>query len=55
MTKPMNKKEIVLSMIRQLRWTHLLATIPIENPVKLHISIERAKNRLAQMEMNENE
>lgn len=37
------EKEIVLSMIRQLSWTHILATIPIENPVKRKFYIEMCK------------
>lgn len=28
------EKEIVVSLIRQLSWTHLLAIIPIEDPLK---------------------
>lgn len=28
------KKEIVVSLIRQLTWTHLLAVIPMDDPLK---------------------
>lgn len=36
-------KEIVLSVIRQLSWTHLLAIIPIEDPLKRTFYIEMCK------------
>ena len=37
------EKEIVVSLIRQLSWTHLLAVIPIENPLKRMFYIEMCK------------
>ena len=36
-------KEIVLSLIRQLSWTHILAIIPIESPIKREFYIEMCK------------
>lgn len=36
-------EEIVLSLIRQLSWTHLLAIIPIEAPLKREFYIEMCK------------
>ncbi|MCK4668021.1 DUF1016 family protein [Candidatus Dependentiae bacterium] len=37
------EKEIVLSLIRQLSWTHILAIIPIEDPLKREFYIEMCK------------
>ena len=37
------EKEIVVSLIRQLSWTHLLAVIPIEDPLKRMFYIEMCK------------
>ena len=37
------EKEIVVSLIRQLSWTHLLAIIPIEDPLKRQFYIEICK------------
>ena len=37
------EKEIVLSLIRQLSWTHILAIIPIEEPLKREFYIEICK------------
>ena len=37
------KKEIVLSLIRQLSWTHILAVIPIDEPMKRKFYIEMCK------------
>lgn len=37
------EKEIVVSVIRQLSWTHLLAIIPIEDPLKRMFYIEMCK------------
>lgn len=34
-------KEIVVSMIRQLSWTHILAVIPIADPLKRAFYIEK--------------
>lgn len=36
-------KEIVVSVIRQLTWTHILAIIPIEDPLKREFYIEMCK------------
>jgi len=36
-------QEIVVSVIRQLSWTHLLAIIPIEDPLKREFYIEMCK------------
>ncbi|MBU0701948.1 hypothetical protein KKE26_11790 [bacterium] len=33
--------EIVVSLIRQLSWTHILAIIPIEDPLKRAFYIDR--------------
>ena len=37
------KKEIVVSLIRQLSWTHILAVIPIDDPLKRKFYIEMCK------------
>jgi len=37
------EKEIVVSLIRQLSWTHLLAVIPMEDPLKRMFYIEICK------------
>jgi len=37
------EKEIVVSLIRQLTWTHILAIIPIEDPLKREFYIEICK------------
>lgn len=37
------EQEIVVSLIRQLTWTHLIAVIPIENPTKRLFYIEMCK------------
>ncbi len=37
------QKEIVLSLIRQLSWTHILAVLPIEEPLKRSFYIEMCK------------
>jgi len=34
-------REIVLSLIRQLSWTHILSIIPIDNPLKRNFYIDR--------------
>jgi len=36
-------KEIVVSLIRQLSWTHILAVIPIKDPLKREFYIEMCK------------
>jgi hypothetical protein len=36
-------EKIVVSVIRQLSWTHLLAVIPIEDPLKRDFYIEMCK------------
>ena len=36
-------KAIVVSLIRQLSWTHLIAIIPIEDPLKREFYIEMCK------------
>jgi len=38
-----HEQEIVVSLIRQLSWTHLLAVIPIEDPLKRKFYIEMCK------------
>ena len=38
-----NEKEIVVSLIRQLSWTHFLAIIPIEDELKRQFYIEMCK------------
>lgn len=38
------EKEIVVSLIRQLSWTHILAVIPIEDPLKRAFYIEMCKH-----------
>lgn len=37
------ENEIVVSLKRQLSWTHLLAVIPIEDPLKRMFYIEMCK------------
>ena len=37
------EKEIVVSLIRQLSWTHILAVLPIEDPLKRAFYIEMCK------------
>lgn len=37
------KKEIVVSMIRQLSWTHILVILPIKDPLKREFYIEMCK------------
>jgi predicted nuclease of restriction endonuclease-like (RecB) superfamily len=37
------EKEIVVSLIRQLSWTHIIAVIPIEDPLKREFYIEMCK------------
>jgi len=36
-------EKIVVSLIRQLSWTHIIALIPIENPLKRDFYIEMCK------------
>ena len=36
-------EKIVVSLIRQLSWTHILAIIPIEDPIKKEFYIEICK------------
>ena len=38
------KKKIVVSLIRQLSWTHILALIPIEDPLKRNFYIQMCIN-----------
>ena len=38
------EKQIVVSLIRQLSWTHLIALIPIENPLKRDFYIQMCIN-----------
>ncbi|MDP2301456.1 MAG: DUF1016 N-terminal domain-containing protein [Ignavibacteria bacterium] len=49
-------QEIVVSLIRQLSWTHLLTKLPDMKLLqrKLHQSIEIAKNKLTQREEKDN-
>jgi predicted nuclease of restriction endonuclease-like (RecB) superfamily len=37
------EKEIVVSLVRQLSWTHILAIIPVEDPLKRNFYIEMCK------------